>query len=78
MVAAVAIANTAFFMSEAFPVPGLQSARLTMVSLVPAPTAVPAAAGKQQNEKDNYEKCRGIHVRVLGMLRIAQLGIRAL
>jgi hypothetical protein len=33
-------------------------------SLVPAPTAVPAAAGKQQNEKDNYEKRRGIHVRL--------------
>ena len=32
--------------------------------LVPAPTAVPAAAGKQQNEKDNYEKRRGIHVRL--------------
>ena len=33
-------------------------------SLVPASTAVPAAAGKQQNEKDNYEKRRGIHVRL--------------
>jgi hypothetical protein len=32
MVAAVAIANIAFFMSEAFPVPGLQSAGLALVS----------------------------------------------
>jgi hypothetical protein len=32
--------------------------------LVPASTAVPAAAAKQQNDKDNYEKRGGIHVRL--------------
>src|ERR1700730_10997507 len=31
--------------------------------LVPASTAVPTAATKQQNEKHNDEKCGGIHVR---------------
>jgi hypothetical protein len=31
--------------------------------LVPASTAVPTAAAKQQNEKHNDEKCGGIHVR---------------
>jgi hypothetical protein len=31
---------------------------------VPASTAVPAAAAKQQNDKDNDENRRGIHVRL--------------
>jgi hypothetical protein len=39
-------------------------ATLKSAKLVPASTAVPAAAGNQQNEKDNYEKRRGIHVRL--------------
>ena len=38
--------------------------RRANLRLVPASTAVPAAAAKQQNDKDNYEKRGGIHVRL--------------
>jgi hypothetical protein len=40
--------------------------------LVPASATVPAAATDQQHNDDNDQKCRGIHIALLGMKRCSR------